>query len=250
MSEPPLRALGLRLRRGPRTVLAGVSLDLRPGEVAAVLGPNGAGKSTLLAALAGLRPLERDGGTVELYGRPLAAYSRAAVARRLAFLPARSDVPFPLTVEELVEQGRPKPELRAAAADAMELAPLWDAPVTRLSNGEARRAWLAMTLARGTSLLLLDEPLSGLDPRYQVRLLEVLRDRARDGASVLLVAHDLPYAARADRVIALGGGRIVADGAAGELLRPELLRELYGVEAWIGTDPGTGAVVPLATRAV
>lgn len=246
----PLRATGLRLRRGRRTILADVSLDLRAGEIAAVLGPNGSGKSTLLAALAGLRPLERDGGRVELLGRPLAAYTRAGIARRLAFLPARTDLPFPLTVAELVDHGRPELEARAAALEAMELMPLLGTPVTRLSTGEARRAWLAMTLARATSVLLLDEPLSGLDPRYQVRLLDALRERARQGASVLLVAHDLPYAARADRVIALGGGRIMADGPAGELLRPKLLRELYGVEVWVGTDPATGAVVPLATRAV
>jgi iron complex transport system ATP-binding protein len=137
----------------------------------------------------------------------------------------------------------------------MELDSLEFVPLTRLSTGEAKRAWIAMTLARHTPILLLDEPLSGLDPRYQMRLLETLRSRAQSGASIAIVAHDLPYASRVDRVIALGPGvngigRIVADGPPITVLRPELLRELYGVDVWIGTEPETGAVFPLPTRAI
>jgi iron complex transport system ATP-binding protein len=132
----------------------------------------------------------------------------------------------------------------------MELEELQHQPVTQLSTGEAKRAWIAMTLSRRTPMLMLDEPLAGLDPRYQVRLLETLKARASSGACVVFVAHDIPYAARADRVIALGNARVVADGAPLEVLRPELLRELYGVEVWLGLEPQTGAVVPLPVKAV
>jgi iron complex transport system ATP-binding protein len=250
-----LEATELRLRRGNRVVLEQVSLALRSGELTAIIGPNGSGKSTLLAALAGLRPVEQGGGTLKLEGKSIAEFSKRAISRRIAFLPALSSVPFPLTVAELIDQAEPKPDARLEALQSMELESLEFVPLTRLSTGEAKRAWIAMTLARQTPILLLDEPLSGLDPRYQMRLLETLRNRAQSGASVAIVAHDLPYASRVDRVIALGPGvdgvgRIVADGPPLEVLRPELLRELYGVDVWIGTEPETGAVFPLPTRAV
>ncbi len=250
-----LEAHELRLRRGNRVVLEEVTLGLRSGELTAIIGPNGSGKSTLLAALAGLRPIEQGAGSLRLEGKGMAEFSKRAVSRRIAFLPASSSVPFPLTVAELIDQAEPKLDARLEAIRAMELESLEFVPLTRLSTGEAKRAWIAMTLARRTPILLLDEPLSGLDPRYQMRLLETLSARALNGASIALVAHDLPYASRVDRVIALGPGangigRIVADGPPLTVLRPELLRELYGVDVWIGTEPETGAVFPLPTRAV
>ena len=258
IEAPVLEARNLRLRRGARTVLEGVSLSLRAGEVVAIIGPNGAGKSTLLTALAGLRPGD---GEVALEGQALASWSKARLARRVAFLPAQTSVPFPLSVHELIALAEPKPEAFRAAVRAMELEALEFVPLTRLSTGEARRAWLAMILARETRVLLLDEPLSGLDPRYQMRLLETLTARARAGACVVFVAHDLPYASRVDRVVALGAGSgssglgkggaagVVADGPPLEVLRPDLLRDLYGVDVWVGTDPESGAVFPLPIRA-
>jgi iron complex transport system ATP-binding protein len=249
-SEALLSARDLRLRAGKRTVLSGVNIDLRPGELTAVIGPNGSGKSTLLSALAGLRPIEPGQGELMLAGKAMASFTRAALARRIAFLPARTDVPFPLSVSELIAQGQPTDEARAEAIAAMELTGLEHSAMTRLSTGEARRAWLAMTLARRTRVLLLDEPLSGLDPRYQLRLLDALRRRTGEGASVTFVAHDLPYVSQADRVIALGGGTVAADGPPQDVLQADLLRRLYGVEVWVGTEPSSGAVVPLPLRAV
>jgi iron complex transport system ATP-binding protein len=255
VEDAVLEASELRLKRGNRVVLDQVSLALKAGELSAIIGANGSGKSTLLAALAGLRPIEQGGGTLKLEGKSIAEFSKRGISRRIAFLPALSSVPFPLTVAELMDQAEPKPEARLGAIRAMELESLEFVPLTRLSTGEAKRAWIAMALARDTPILLLDEPLSGLDPRYQMRLLETLRSRAQSGASIAIVAHDLPYASRVDRVIALGPGvngigRIVADGPPITVLRPELLRELYGVDVWIGTEPETGAVFPLPTRAI
>jgi iron complex transport system ATP-binding protein len=253
--EQVLEVRGLRLKRGARVVLENVSLTLQSGQVAAIIGPNGSGKSTLLAALAGLRNLEDGAGEILLENKSIASFSKPQLSRRIAFLPASTSVPFPLTVAELIDQANPKPEARANAIRAMELESLEFVPITRLSTGEARRAWLAMTLARETPVLLLDEPLSGLDPRYQMRLLETLETRARNGASVLLVAHDLPYASRVDRVIALGNqtnniSSVLADGPPLEVLQPEFLRSLYGVNVWIGRDLETGAVFPFPTKAV
>jgi iron complex transport system ATP-binding protein len=245
-----LEARGVTVRRGPRAVLRDVNLTIRAGEVAAIIGPNGAGKSTLLSAFAGLRGLVHDEGTVRLFGDDLTALTKPQIAARLAFLPAQWGVPFPLTVRELMLLAEPTELAYSAALEVMELKNLEHQPVTQLSTGEAKRAWIAMTLARRTPLMLLDEPLAGLDPRYQVRLLESFKDRANEGHSVVFIAHDIPYAARADRVIALGDRRVMADGAPLAVLQAQLLRELYGVEVWLGTDPETGAVVPLPTRAI
>jgi iron complex transport system ATP-binding protein len=245
-----LAAQNLTVRRGSRVIVREVSLEFGAGEVTAIIGANGAGKSTLLATLAGLRGLAHGEGDVLLEQQDMAGLSKAAIASKLAFLPAHSSVPFPLSVRELIALAEPSEAGFLEAVAAMELHTLLEKPITQLSTGEAKRAWLAMTLSRNTKVLLLDEPLAGLDPRYQMRLLEVLQARASAGACVVFIAHDIPYAARANRVVALSNERVVADGTPLEVLRSDVLRQLYGVEVWIGTEPSTGAVVPLPTRAV
>ncbi len=245
-----LRASNVTVRRGARAVVRDVNLEFRAGEVTAIIGANGAGKSTLLAALAGLRRLERDDGAIQLGEHDIASIGKHALASKLAFLPAHSSVPFPISVSELIHLAEPSQTAYVSALKAMELEALEHTPVTQLSTGEAKRAWLAMMLSRQTPVLLLDEPLAGLDPRYQVRLLETLQTRAIAGACVIFIAHDIPYAARANRIIALGDARVVADGTPAEVLRADLLGELYGVEVWVGFEPSSGAVVPLPIRAV
>jgi iron complex transport system ATP-binding protein len=245
-----LTAQNLTVRRGSRVIVREVSLEFLAGQVTAIIGANGAGKSTLLAALAGLRAVAHNEGGVQLEQQDIASLSKATIAAKLAFLPAHSAVPFPLSVRELILLAEPNEAGYLEAVTAMELENLLDKPITQLSTGEAKRAWLAMTLSRNTKVLLLDEPLAGLDPRYQMRLLEVLQTRAKTGACVVFIAHDIPYAARADRVVALSDERVVADGVPLEVLCSDVLRQLYGVEVWIGTEPSTGAVVPLPTRAV
>jgi iron complex transport system ATP-binding protein len=245
-----LSAKNLTLRRASRVITENVNLEFKAGEVTAIIGANGAGKSTLLAALAGLREVRHADGLVLLEGKPIQEFSKSEVSAKLAFLPAYSSVPFPLSVQELILLAEPSEIAFEAAVEAMELESLLEKPITQLSTGEAKRAWLAMTLARVTPILLLDEPLAGLDPRYQMRLLETLQVRAAAGTCVVFIAHDIPYAARATRVIALANARVAADGTPLEVLNQALLRELYGVEVWIGSDPSSGALVPLPVRAV
>jgi iron complex transport system ATP-binding protein len=253
--EPPaqtaaLEARGVTVRRAGRAVLRKVDVAFHHGEVTAIIGPNGAGKSTLLYALAGLRALEHNDGTVHLDGTPILEITKPALAKRIAFLPAHNSVPFPLSVRELMRLADPSADAYRTALEAMELQPLEHQAVTQLSTGEAKRAWIAMTLARRAPVMLLDEPLAGLDPRYQVRLLETLKARASEGGCVIFVAHDIPYAARSDRVVALGEARVMADGSPADVLQTALLRDLYGVAVWIGRDPETGATVPLPTHAI
>ena len=245
----PLAAQNITIRRAARVIVQNVQLEFKAAEVAAIIGANGAGKSTLLAALAGLRELQHLDGSVLLEGTDIRGVSKGAIAAKVAFLPAYSSVPFPLSVRELILLAEPSEGAFVEAIAAMELEDLLEKPITQLSTGEAKRAWLAMTLARVTPILLLDEPLAGLDPRYQMRLLETLQTRAEAGACVVFIAHDIPYAARANRVIALSEARVVADGTPLEVLNVDLLRQLFGVEVWIGTDT-SGTIVPLPTRAV
>ncbi|MDQ4036640.1 MAG: ABC transporter ATP-binding protein [Chloroflexota bacterium] len=225
----------------PREVLRGLDLAVDSGELLALLGPNGSGKTTLLRAIAGTVP--RDAGKVVLFGRSLEGWSRVALARRVAVLPQSLVLPDGFRVAELVEMGRAPHASRwfgpsAADAEAVERA-LTDADALdlaerhadELSGGERQRALVAMALAQEPELLLLDEPTLHLDIAHQATLLAtVARLRARRGLTVIAVLHDLNLAAaHAPRIALLGDGRIVADGEPAVILRPDLVRDVFGV---------------------
>lgn len=242
-----LEAEAVSVRAGERLLLDAVTLALRPGEVTALVGPNGAGKSTLLDVLSGHR--RPDGGEARLDGRPLATWPPDRLARRRAVLTQHAEIAFPFPVEEVVALGlaphrdlhHPR-ALQGAAGRAMALAEV-DRFAGRLyptlSGGERQRVMLARVLAQllapdgvpAGRWLLLDEPTSSLDLAHQKLVLEVAVRLARDGCGVLVVLHDLNLAARfADRAALLAEGRLVAVGAPEEVLSPERVGEVYGVE--------------------
>lgn len=249
-----LAAEALRLERGGRTLLAGVSLAFAPGKVTAILGPNGAGKSTLMEALCGL--IAPAGGAVTLDGVPLGAVPAKARARAIGYLPQGADVHWNLRARELVALGR-LPHRGAfagrtaddeAAVDralrAADLCALADRPVLSLSGGERARVLLARVLAGEPGVLLADEPLANLDPRHAMEALVLFRRAADSGVAVVLVLHDLQAAARAaDRLVVLAGRQCLADGTAAEVLTPAVLRAAYGVEMLVRTDPELGLIV-------
>ena len=227
--------------RARRAVLRGLDLVVTQGEFLALVGPNGSGKTTLLRAIAGTLP--RDGGRVALFGTDLDRWSRVALARRVAVLPQSLALPDGFRVAEIVEMGRAPHATRwfgssgedAAAveraladADALDLA---ERQADELSGGERQRVLVAMALAQEPELLLLDEPTLHLDIAHQAALLAtVARLRARRGLTVIAVLHDLNLvAAHAPRVAVLGSGRMVADGRPASVLRPDLVREIFGV---------------------
>ena len=227
--------------RARRAVLRGLDLVVTQGELLALVGPNGSGKTTLLRAIAGTLP--RDGGRVALFGTDLDRWSRVALARRVAVLPQSLALPDGFRVAEIVEMGRAPHATRwfgssgedAAAveraladADALDLA---ERQADELSGGERQRVLVAMALAQQPELLLLDEPTLHLDIAHQAALLAtVARLRARRGLTVIAVLHDLNLvAAHAPRVAVLGSGRVVADGRPASVLRPDLVREIFGV---------------------
>lgn len=249
-----LEAVRLRVARGGRPVVGDVSAVFEPGSVNVILGPNGAGKSSLLAALAGLLPPES--GEVRLGGGPLSRLSPRERARAIGYLPQGAEVHWNLRVSEIVALGRQPhvgPFAAPAAADdaavaaamaAADLGGLADRLVLDLSGGERARALLARVLAGTPSVLLADEPLANLDPRHQMEALALFRAEARRGAAVVLVLHDLQAAARcADRLLLLGGGRLLGAGSPQEVLVPGLLAEAYGIDMAVRQDAELGLIV-------
>ena len=245
MTEPLVRldgvAAGYRSAAGDRRVLAGVNLEVRRGEIAALLGANGSGKTTLLGVMAGtIRP---TGGTVELFGRPIESCSRAEVARRVAVSPQSLELPAGFRVADVVAMGRTphrgswfswQPDDQRAVAEALRDADaesLADRPVTELSAGERQRVLIALALAQEPELLLMDEPTTHLDVAHAASLLSRLSRLQRvRGVTVVVVVHDLVLAAMwAPRVIVLDSGRLAADGPPDEALRPDVVQRAYGV---------------------
>ncbi len=236
-----------------REVLAGVSLEFRPGELTAVVGPNGAGKTTLLRAISGALP--PSAGAVYLDGKDLASLPPKQVARRLAMLEQRPQLGFDFTVRELVELGRlphlPFPE-RLSRVDRqvvvevlaeVGLEGLAERRFSTLSGGEKQRAFLALALAQRPQVLLLDEPTAHLDIGYQLELMQFVRARAEKGLVVVLAIHDLNLAAAfADRLVLLREGRVLATGSPAQVLTPDLVRRAFGVEAAVYRCPTTGRV--------
>jgi iron complex transport system ATP-binding protein len=241
MTPPLLAAVGVAAGYRGRPVLHDASLAVGAGELVGLVGPNGAGKTTLLRVLTGLlRPMA---GEVRLDGRSLAAWPRAAIARRVAVVPQEDDEPLPYRVGEIVLMGRaphrswlglPTAPDVAAATAAMATADvggLADRYPDECSGGERQRVRLARALAQEPAVLLLDEPTAHLDPHHRWRLYEVLdRLRAERGCAVCVVTHDLhPLLARADRVVLLAGGRVVADGPPRAVAGREALAAVFAV---------------------
>ncbi len=262
-ADPATRIEGADLDLGyhGRTVVHGAGLALHGGRITALVGPNGSGKSTLLRALARLhRP---DAGTLRLGDQAVdaLAMSRRDFARMVTLLAQSRATPTGLSVADVVGFGRHPhrgrwragdPDGPAAVARAMAVTridELADRPVDELSGGQLQRVWLASCLAQDAGVLLLDEPTTFLDLRFQVEMLDMVRDLADDdGVAIGVVLHDLDQAAGvADEVVLLADGRIRAAGAPADVLTAELLTEVYGIRIEVDHDLRTGA---LRTRPV
>lgn len=254
-----LQAVDVRVRLGGRDVLNDISAQLTPGWTA-IVGPNGAGKSTLLRALAGLQTL--DAGQVQIGGAELPSMPAPERARRIAWLAQGGEASGDLSVRETVELGRiaQRGLLRtlnqhdnAVVAQAMAATECcaWAARrLTELSGGERQRVLLARVLATEAPVLLLDEPTTHLDAPHQVALARLFRRLAQPAAggmqrAVVTVLHDLPIALRADRVLVMQAGRVVAAGAPA---LPDLHRALEQVfQGAVRVSPSPdGAHVALA----
>jgi iron complex transport system ATP-binding protein len=255
-----LAASNLALSYEEIVVARDLSIQIPDGRVSALIGPNGSGKSTLLRALS--RLLKPKAGDVVLDGKAINSYSTKEVARRLAILPQVLIAPEALTVEELVSYGR-FPQRRSIVGmreedrDAIEWAlsvtrttELRDRAVDHLSGGQRQRAWIALVLAQGTDLILLDEPTTFLDIAYQLEVLELLKHlNEAEGKTIVMVLHDINMACEySQRLFALRDGTLVAQGDPREVLKAQLVREVFGIDAHILEHPTSGApmCVPIA----
>jgi len=230
------RDIGIRL--GGRTLVAGLDLELAPGECWALLGPNGAGKSSLVLALAGLRAPQA--GDVAVDGRPLSRWRRAELARRVGVL-LQDDTPdFWGSALEYARLGRFPHAAAAFARDAagetlardwlarLDLTAHADQPYLTLSGGERQRVRIAQLLVQDPAVLLLDEPLSHLDLRHQVQVMEILAASARAGKAVLMALHQPSLAARyCDHAVLLYDAGRSSAGPCNDMLTQASLEALY-----------------------
>ncbi|MCL4525487.1 MAG: ABC transporter ATP-binding protein [Gammaproteobacteria bacterium] len=245
-----------------RTVLEDVSLELHAGESIALLGANGSGKSTLIRLLLGIiQPLR---GEIQLGDKPLSAFSARERARRLAYVPQDHGAAFPFLVRDVVLMGRMPHQSWLGGARANDLTQVENAlerlgiadlafrAYTELSGGQRQLVLIARALAQEAPILILDEPVTGLDYGNQHRLLAHIQDLARSGFAILQSSHYPEHAlAAATRVILLKDGRVLADGPAENVLCPEHMQALYGVDIeFVDIGDGRRVIVPYANKAL
>jgi iron complex transport system ATP-binding protein len=242
---PLLQIDGITFGYDRQPLLYDIHVQVDEGEMVGLLGPNGSGKTTLLRLISGvLRPQQ---GRILLEGRDLQAWGRRGIARRIAVVPQELHVPFAFTVEEMVSLGRTpfinlfgtrsKHDISIVqeAMQSTEIAPLAGRIFNELSGGERQRVIMAMALAQQPALLLLDEPTSHLDIKYQIEILELVqRLNHRLGVTVIAAMHDLNLAARYFPRLLLFQRGVVADAGPAEVLEPQLLRRVYGINVQVG----------------
>jgi iron complex transport system ATP-binding protein len=243
MTEPGLQIDidGLGLRYDTAQILSDIDLHIEAGERLCLVGPNGAGKSSLLRCLTGLA--EPTAGSVRLDGVPIAEIERSTLARTISVVPSQVDLPFSMPVEDVVRLGRIPHEnpftgqtdkdrdVADAAIRRVGIEKLRGRDVRQLSMGERQLVLVAMALAQGGRLIVLDEPTVHLDLRHQVEVLQLIEGLADDGLTVIAVLHDLPLASHFfGRLALLDEGRLMADGTPAEVLSPDRIREVYDVD--------------------
>lgn len=263
-ADTPVRLAGsgLTLAYDRRAVAEGLTVRIPDRSFTVVVGPNACGKSTLLRALA--RMLKPRAGTVLLDGRDIHSVPTRSVARTLGLLPQSAITPEGITVADLVARGRyphqgllrqwSREDERVVVESmaATGVADLADAYVDELSGGQRQRVWIAMALAQQTPLLLLDEPTTFLDIAHQIDILDLCARLHREqGRTLVAVLHDLNHAARyATHLIAMRGGRVVAEGDPRQVVTARRVEEIFGLRCRVIDDPETGTplVVPAAHR--
>jgi len=238
-----LTLTGVSLGYGNGDVVKDVSFTVNKGENLAVIGPNGCGKTTLLKAIAGILPFR---GEVTLDGRSTRLMKHREIAANIAMLSQLTGIYFSYSVFDTVMMGRylhikdkllgiPSDSDKALVRQCLEAVDMWedkDREITKLSGGQLQRVFLARTLAQEPEIILLDEPTNHLDLKYQVELIEYLRDWVTQGRrAVVGVMHDINLAARlGDTLLVMKDGRVQAHGDAHELMTGPLLRDTYGID--------------------
>jgi iron complex transport system ATP-binding protein len=250
-----LTTSGLDIAYDDRLIVKNLNIAIPQGKITALVGANGSGKSTILKTMA--RIMSPSEGSVLLDGKSIHKQSTKEVAKQLAILPQNPTAPDGLTVAELVSYGRfpyqkgfgsmskDDRSIVQWAIEATGMSEFGDRPVDHLSGGQRQRAWIAMALAQETDILFLDEPTTFLDMAHQLEVLHLLQKlNATSNRTVVMVVHDLNHATRyAHHMIAIKTGVVVGEGSPAEVMTPDIMREVFNIEADIVPDPRTG--VPL-----
>jgi iron complex transport system ATP-binding protein len=219
-----------------RTIVKSVSFEANEGEIFCVLGPNGAGKTTLLKAVMGLLPY---GGTVQINGVDAGSIPRRLRAQQIAYVPQRSELNANIRVETVVQQGTyclGEGNIGAKAAvlracESTDVQGLMHQSYQTLSGGERRRVLIARALASGAKTIVLDEPTAALDVKHSLNLFSLLKELSASGYAILCVLHNLNDALEnTDRCLLLGNGKAAKSGHVNDVLTPDMVRQIYGVE--------------------
>lgn len=254
----------LTLGYDDKDIVKAVSTNIPTGKITAIIGANASGKSTLLRGVA--RLLKPRNGSVVLDGKAVHDMRSLEVAKIIGLLPQSPVAPESITVGDLVSRGRYphqgwfarwNAEDDRAVADALDstgTTELVDRKLTQLSGGQRQRVWIAMALAQGTDILLLDEPTTYLDINYQVEVLDLLTDlNHRTGTTIVMVLHELNLACRyADHVIAMKQGEIVVEGDPSDVITSEVVEDVFKLQCDVMPCPrsGTPMVIPLGRHRV
>jgi len=242
----------ITVRAGGKILVDGLSCEVKENEFLVIIGPNGAGKTTLLKSICGLNKVQS--GRISLYGKTLESFSRRDLAATMSLVPQNLEMEFSFSVAETVLMGRYpylgmlEQEKRAdheIARQAMEFTRVDHLAARRLdqlSGGERQRVIIARSICQQPRIMLLDEPTAALDPSHQLTIMKLMqRLREERNTTIIMVSHDLNLAAMfADRIVLLQEGRVVQSGIPGELLVPEVLRQVYGCAMHVDTHPVTG----------
>ncbi|UUH73621.1 ABC transporter ATP-binding protein [Bacillus altitudinis] len=246
---------GLSLGYGETMIIDELNVSIPKGEITVFIGSNGCGKSTLLRSLA--RLMKPMGGSVLLEGHSIAKLPTKEVAKQLAILPQGPEAPEGLTVHQLVKQGRypyqnwlkqwSKQDEEAVnrALKSTKMEDLADRTVDSLSGGQRQRAWIAMTLAQETDIILLDEPTTYLDMTHQIEILDLLFDlNEKEQRTIVMVLHDLNLACRyAHHLVAIKDKSIYAEGRPETVINCDLVKNVFDMNCQVTTDPLFG--IPL-----
>lgn len=231
------------------TIVKELNMQIPNGKVTSIIGPNGCGKSTVLKAIG--RILKPKQGFVYLNGDEIRSLSTREIAKKMAILPQTPTAPSGLTVSELVAYGRfphqsgfgklipEDKKIIQWAIDVTKLQGFEHREVDTLSGGQRQRVWIAMALAQQTDLILLDEPTTYLDMAHQLEVLQLLQDlNQKQGCTIAMVLHDLNLAARfSDYMIAIRDGSIISHGTPEEVMKPEVLKKVFSIDADIVYEP-------------
>lgn len=248
-SEDALVVRNLVCGYGDKDIVKSVSFFVNRGEFVGIVGANGCGKTTMLRALIGLLPL--NDGVIEIYGKNLSEMSRKEISQKVALVPQMMEPIRGFTVAEMILLGRTPyferfsfeteddHSVKRWVIKELKMEDIADTPVTNLSGGEFQRVAIARALAQEPRLMLLDEPISHLDIRYQVKILKLLR-KIRQTRTVIATFHDLNMAARfCQRLILMKNGEIIATGKPDEVLTRENIWKAYRIKAEVRTNPKT-----------